>query len=168
MCDRCGIHPWNTESTTGTSMLAAPERTRNHIAKTALQQTDKDTDVAPQRADEGIATQRTDDATPQRTRDAASLHEDEHDEQAAMPSDKDVPSYSVENAVAQRADTAPQNTDEDANEPGHRPYPHGETTTLLLQPTPPISVNTDYKAQHCQRSQTPEMSPTLTHTDATE
>ena len=56
-------------------MLAAPERTRNHIAKAALQQTDEDADranVAPQRADEGVATQRPEDATPQCTRDAAS------------------------------------------------------------------------------------------------
>ena len=56
-------------------MLAAPERTRNHIAKAALQQTDEDADcanVAPQQADEGVATQRPEDATPQCTRDAAS------------------------------------------------------------------------------------------------
>ena len=64
-------------------MLAAPEWTCNHIAKAALQQTDEDADranVAPQRADKGVTTQRPEDATPQCTRDAASRHEDEHDE----------------------------------------------------------------------------------------
>ena len=58
-------------------MLAAPERTRNRIAKAALQQTDEDADVAPQQAGEGVATQHAEDATPQCTRDAASRHEDE-------------------------------------------------------------------------------------------
>ena len=56
-------------------MLAAPERTHNHIAKAALQQTDEDADranVAPQRADKGVTTQRPEDATSQCTRDAAS------------------------------------------------------------------------------------------------
>ena len=32
-------------------MRAAPERTRNHIAKAALQQPDEDADVAPQWAE---------------------------------------------------------------------------------------------------------------------
>ena len=76
-------------------MLTAPEQTHNHIAKAALQQTDEEPDVAPQQADEGIATQRIDDAAPQRTRDVASLHDDEHNKQAAMPSDEDAPSYPV-------------------------------------------------------------------------
>ena len=107
-------------------MLAAPEQTHNNIAKAALQQTDEDADcanVAPQWADEGVATQRPEDATPQCTHDAASVHchEDGHDEQAAMPAYEDAPSYSAENGIAQRTDDAPHNTDEGANEPGHRP-----------------------------------------------
>ena len=62
----------NTESTTGTSMLAALEQTCNHIAKAALQQLDEDVDranVAPQQADEGVAPQRPEHATPQCTHD---------------------------------------------------------------------------------------------------
>ena len=56
--------------------------------------------MAPQQADKGVATQRPEDATPQHTCDAASQHEDEHAEQAAMPADEDAPSYSAENVVA--------------------------------------------------------------------